>query len=72
MEKLIIENSPPLQGSVTISGAKNAALPILMTSILADSTCYFDNVPELRDIQTSLALLNEMGASAKRTDSQGV
>jgi UDP-N-acetylglucosamine 1-carboxyvinyltransferase len=72
MEKLIIENSPPLQGSVTISGAKNAALPILMTSILADSTCYFDNVPELRDIQTSLALLNEMGATAQRTDSQGV
>jgi UDP-N-acetylglucosamine 1-carboxyvinyltransferase len=72
MEKLIIQNSPPLQGTVTISGAKNAALPILMTSILADSTCHFDNVPELRDIQTSLALLNEMGATAQRTDRQGV
>ncbi|MDP5030643.1 MAG: UDP-N-acetylglucosamine 1-carboxyvinyltransferase [Paraglaciecola sp.] len=72
MDKLIIETSPPLSGSVNISGAKNAALPILMASILADTTCYFDNVPELRDIQTSLALLNEMGAIAKRTDGQSV
>jgi UDP-N-acetylglucosamine 1-carboxyvinyltransferase len=72
MDKLIIETSPPLSGSVNISGAKNAALPILMASILADSTCYFDNVPELRDIHTSLSLLNEMGAKAERTDGQSV
>jgi UDP-N-acetylglucosamine 1-carboxyvinyltransferase len=43
-----------------------------MASILADTPCYFDNVPELRDIQTSLALLNEMGAKAQRTDGQSV
>ena len=72
MDKLIIESSPPLRGNVNISGAKNAALPILMASILADSTCYFDNVPMLRDIHTSLALLNEMGASADRADGQSV
>jgi UDP-N-acetylglucosamine 1-carboxyvinyltransferase len=72
MEKLIIETSPPLSGSVNISGAKNAALPILMASILADSTCYFDNVPVLRDIRTSLALLSELGAKAERTDGQSV
>lgn len=72
MDKLIIETSPPLSGSVNISGAKNAALPILMASILADSTCYFDNVPELRDIHTSLSLLNEMGAKAERMDGQSV
>lgn len=72
MDKLIIETSPPLSGSVTISGAKNAALPILMASILADSTCYFDNVPVLRDIHTSLALLNELGAKAERADEQSV
>tara|TARA_R110002167_G_scaffold8206_13_gene38161 strand:+ start:16942 stop:18204 length:1263 start_codon:yes stop_codon:yes gene_type:complete len=72
MDKLIIETSPPLSGSVNISGAKNAALPILMASILADTTCYFDNVPELRDIHTSLSLLNEMGAKAERTDGQSV
>ena len=72
MDKLVIEASPPLSGTVNISGAKNAALPILMASILADSTCYFDNVPVLRDIHTSLALLNELGAKAERTDGQSV
>ncbi|PKG99915.1 UDP-N-acetylglucosamine 1-carboxyvinyltransferase [Paraglaciecola sp. MB-3u-78] len=72
MDKLIIEACPPLNGSVTISGAKNAALPILMSSILADSTCYFDNVPELRDIYTSLSLLSELGAKAYRQDAQSV
>ncbi|MEP1448158.1 MAG: UDP-N-acetylglucosamine 1-carboxyvinyltransferase [Paraglaciecola sp.] len=72
MDKLIIEACPPLNGSVNISGAKNAALPILMSSILADSTCYFDNVPELRDIHTSLSLLSELGANAYRQDGQSV
>jgi len=72
MDKLIIKASPPLNGTVTISGAKNAALPILMSSILADSTCYFDNVPELRDIHTSLSLLSELGANAYRQDGQSV
>jgi UDP-N-acetylglucosamine 1-carboxyvinyltransferase len=72
MDKLIIEACPPLNGTVVISGAKNAALPILMSSILADSTCYFDNVPELRDIHTSLSLLSELGAKAYRQDEQSV
>ena len=72
MEKLVIEACPPLNGTVLISGAKNAALPILMSSILADSTCYFDNVPELRDIHTSLSLLSELGAKAYRQDGQSV
>lgn len=72
MDKLLIKTSPALNGTVQISGAKNAALPILMSSILADSTCYFDNVPELRDINTSLALLAELGALAKRTSGQSV
>ncbi|WP_339770823.1 UDP-N-acetylglucosamine 1-carboxyvinyltransferase [uncultured Paraglaciecola sp.] len=72
MDKLLIKASKPLQGSVRISGAKNAALPILMSSILADSTCYFDNVPELRDINTSLALLAELGADAKRVSGHSV
>jgi UDP-N-acetylglucosamine 1-carboxyvinyltransferase len=66
MDKLLIEAGQPLTGSVRISGAKNAALPILMSSILADSECCFDNVPELRDISTSLALLAELGAKTRR------
>lgn len=61
MDKLIIRKSPPLQGDVTISGAKNAALPLLMTSLLTDSTCRYTNVPNLRDIKTTVALLRELG-----------
>jgi len=72
MDKLVIEACQPLNGTVPISGAKNAALPILMSSILAESTCYFDNVPELRDIHTSLSLLSELGAKAYRHDGQSV
>lgn len=66
MDKLLIKASNPLAGSVVISGAKNAALPLLMSSLLADSECFFENVPELRDINTSVALLNELGVTAKR------
>lgn len=72
MDKLLINASGPLSGTVVISGAKNAALPILMSSILADSVCVFDNVPELRDIRTSLALLGELGAHAERKNSHTV
>lgn len=72
MDKLLIKASQPLTGSVRISGAKNAALPILMSSILANSECCFDNVPELRDINTSLALLAELGAKTKRQCGQVV
>ena len=72
MDKLLIKASQPLTGSVRISGAKNAALPILMSSILADSECCFDNVPELRDINTSLALLAELGAKTRRQCAQVV
>ncbi|GAB2687458.1 UDP-N-acetylglucosamine 1-carboxyvinyltransferase [Aliiglaciecola aliphaticivorans] len=53
-----------------ISGAKNAALPILMSCILADSSCFFDNVPNLRDINTSIKLLAGLGVKAKRHDNQ--
>lgn len=70
MEKLRIKTGPALQGEVVISGAKNAALPILMASILADSSCHFDNVPALRDIKTSVALLSDLGVKAQRHDNQ--
>ncbi len=61
MEELIITKSPPLRGEVTISGAKNAALPLLMTALLTDSPCHYSNVPALRDINTTVALLKELG-----------
>ena len=72
MDKLLIKAGKPLSGSVTISGAKNAALPLLMSSLLADSPCVFDNVPSLRDINTSLALLGELGVKTNRISDQSV
>jgi len=62
MEKFIIQGGSTLAGEVTISGAKNAALPILFASLLANSTSTFLNVPKLRDIETTEALLSCLGA----------
>jgi len=64
MDKLIIEGGLPLCGRVRISGSKNAALPILMASILPDSPVTYQNVPDLRDIHTTLRLLNLLGIEA--------
>jgi UDP-N-acetylglucosamine 1-carboxyvinyltransferase len=72
VDKLVITKSPPLSGSVTISGAKNAALPLLISSLLADSTCSFENVPALRDISTTLLLLKDFGASINQVDKNHV
>lgn len=62
MDKLIIRKSPPLNGTVTISGAKNAALPVLISSLLSDGPCTYSNVPNLRDINTTILLLKDLGA----------
>jgi len=66
LDKLVIKKSPALAGQVRISGAKNAALPLLMTSLLTDEKCRYDNVPALRDINTTVALLKELGADVYR------
>lgn len=68
MDKLVIRKSSPLQGDVVISGAKNAALPLLMTCLLTDETCVFKNVPALRDINTTTSLLGELGAKVDKLD----
>jgi UDP-N-acetylglucosamine 1-carboxyvinyltransferase len=61
MDKLIITGGVPLNGEVRISGAKNAALPILASTLLADEPVTISNVPHLRDITTTLELLGRMG-----------
>lgn len=68
MDKLVIQQSPPLSGEVIISGAKNAALPLLMASLLCDSPITFANVPVLRDINTSVKLLEGMGVKVDYID----
>ncbi|HHO75314.1 MAG TPA: UDP-N-acetylglucosamine 1-carboxyvinyltransferase [Deltaproteobacteria bacterium] len=61
MDKFIIEGGVPLTGEVNISGSKNAALPILCSSILADNTCTYTNIPVLRDISTITEVLATLG-----------
>jgi UDP-N-acetylglucosamine 1-carboxyvinyltransferase len=62
MDKLQITGGIPLSGQVRISGAKNAALPLIASSILVDGTCVFNNVPELMDISSIQMLLEDLGA----------
>ncbi|RTE86341.1 MULTISPECIES: UDP-N-acetylglucosamine 1-carboxyvinyltransferase [Gammaproteobacteria] len=68
MEKFIIEGGTRLEGEVTISGAKNAALPILLASLLADEPVVIHNVPRLQDVVTSLALLEKLGIPTDRVE----
>jgi len=62
MDKIIIEGGASLKGEVKIGGAKNAALPILVSSLLTDGECTFSNVPNLNDIESILQLLAHLGA----------
>ncbi|MDL2279725.1 UDP-N-acetylglucosamine 1-carboxyvinyltransferase [Desulfovibrio sp. OttesenSCG-928-G11] len=64
MEKLVIEGGAPLTGDIRVSGSKNAALPILFSSILLDGPVTFHNVPRLRDINTTNAMLRLLGRPA--------
>ena len=61
MDKLLITGGHPLNGDIRISGAKNAALPILTATLLAQTPSYINNVPHLQDITTLLNLLGRMG-----------
>lgn len=63
MDKLQIQGGIPLEGEVRISGAKNAALPILAGTLLADGPVSVGNVPHLKDITTTIQLLARMGVS---------
>jgi UDP-N-acetylglucosamine 1-carboxyvinyltransferase len=63
MDKLIVYGGTPLRGEIRISGAKNAALPVLVASLLADSPLEIGNVPHLQDITTTMELLGRMGVN---------
>jgi len=62
MDNLIINGGKPLRGDVMISGAKNAALPIMAASLLAKDNVTIANVPHLRDVTTMMELLGQLGA----------
>ena len=67
MEQLKLRGGKPLHGEVTISGAKNAVLPILAATLLVAGETVIDNVPRLRDVHTFIKVLNAMGAKAAFT-----
>ncbi|MGA8034231.1 MAG: UDP-N-acetylglucosamine 1-carboxyvinyltransferase, partial [Casimicrobiaceae bacterium] len=61
MDKLVIEGGNPLAGEVRVSGAKNAALPILCAGLLTPEPLTLSNVPRLNDVRTMQSLLGQMG-----------
>lgn len=69
MDKLVIEGGKPLRGTVQVSGAKNAALPILAATLLTDGTCEIHNVPALRDVSTMVRILRSLGIRIQQTNS---
>ena len=72
MDKLLINGGRRLAGSLRISGAKNAALPILAASLLTSGRVQLRNTPRLNDIRTMLALLSRLGAHTCEVDPSGV
>jgi len=66
MDKILVRGGRPLKGTVQISGAKNAALPILISALLCDGPNSFSNVPVLKDIQSTLDLLAHLGVRCQR------
>ncbi|MDN6774411.1 MAG: UDP-N-acetylglucosamine 1-carboxyvinyltransferase, partial [Enterobacterales bacterium] len=61
MDKFRVQGPTRLSGEVTISGAKNAALPILFAALLAEEPVEIQNVPKLKDIDTTMKLLSQLG-----------
>lgn len=70
MDRLKIEGGYPLNGEIAISGAKNAALPLMCAALLAADRLVLENVPELHDIASLVDLLENMGAGITRTGAQ--
>lgn len=67
MDQYVIKGGVPLQGTVEIGGAKNAALAILAAAVMTDETVTIDNLPDVRDINVLLQAIEEIGAKVERT-----
>lgn len=68
MSKIIVEKSPPLKGTVRVSGAKNSVLPILAAALLATEKCTLEDIPDLKDVDVICEVLTSLGADVKRTE----
>lgn len=72
MDKIIVRGGRALRGKVQVEGSKNAALPILLASLLTEEDCVFRNVPNVVDVRTTLKLLQGLGAEVERIDDDAV
>ena len=72
MDRFLIEGGAPLQGETFVSGAKNAALPILCASLLSSQPLVVRNLPPLRDVRTMTRLLTGMGVTVQTLSSEGL
>jgi UDP-N-acetylglucosamine 1-carboxyvinyltransferase len=72
MEKFVIEGGVPLCGTIRPTGNKNAALPLLASSLLTDEQVVLHNVPQIRDVEAMLALLADLGVEVERRDGSTV
>ena len=70
MDKLLIRGGRRLNGTITVTGAKNAALPELCAALLTAEPVKLANVPQLQDVATMLKLLRHMGVRAERSEPQ--
>ncbi|MFY9218395.1 MAG: UDP-N-acetylglucosamine 1-carboxyvinyltransferase [Tepidanaerobacteraceae bacterium] len=66
MSSIVIEGGRPLRGTVKISSAKNAVLPVIAASLLTESECIIEDAPELEDVKVMTEVLNSLGAKALR------
>jgi UDP-N-acetylglucosamine 1-carboxyvinyltransferase len=72
LDKLLIQGGVPLAGEIRVSGAKNAALPVLCASLLTADTLHVTNIPQLRDVSTMLRLIRQMGVEFVIGDNGGI
>src|SRR6266498_1023432 len=72
MDKLIIQGGAPLSGEIRVSGAKNAALPLMCAGLLTSEQLTLSNVPHLRDVSTMLRLLAQLGVEVSLDDRLGL
>lgn len=68
MQKILIKGDQPLKGIVTISGSKNASLPILAATLLTNEECIIKNIPDLDDVRTLIEILKKLGMDIRRRE----
>lgn len=72
MEKIVVKGGKPLNGSVEMSGMKNAALPIIFACVLVRDKCYIENMPNVRDVTFALEILSKVGARIRNVNKNTV